>query len=98
MVEELKSKYGKRLRELVIKDSEGDELKFYLVKPNRTVMEAITQKGVEQKIVEMNKVLISNCVVGGDMQAIEDDGSIYIAVISAITELIDEVSSEIKKL
>lgn len=81
------------LREITI-----DNFKFILRTPSRTVIDLVAQHGNDKKVIEANKVLISNCVLGGDIDEMENDGSIYTELLSEIRNLLTKRKATVKKL
>tara|TARA_Y100001963_G_C6465629_1_gene302174 strand:- start:51 stop:383 length:333 start_codon:yes stop_codon:yes gene_type:complete len=97
VINQLKAKHGKSLTQATV-IVEGEEYNYILKKPNRNVMEAIGKPAAENDIAKVNKIFIANCVVAGDMSALEDDGAVYAEVLKLITELTSKVESSLKKL
>jgi hypothetical protein len=97
LVLELKAKYSeKRLRRLKIKTAEGDILEFIIRKPTRSVIEAVGNcKG---DATAANKILIANCVLAGDGDALENDGDVYGDVMKGVGSLMKTQQSTLEKL
>lgn len=89
---------GKRnLRLIEIQDDE-DTVFVYLVKrPTRSVIQAMTTAGAKNNTDGVAKILLG-CILEGDLEVIENDGSMYLAMIENITTLVGGVKGEIKKL
>lgn len=89
---------GKRnLREVSISDDEGTVFVFLVKRPTRSVIQAITNANAKNDINAASKILMA-CVLEGDMDTVENNGAIYLALVENITTLIGGVKSEIKKI
>lgn len=88
----------------VEKDNDGKTIKepvvvnFIIRVPSRTIIEVVGEHGKDGKLIEGNKTLIKNCVIGGDMDAIEQYGSVYTRLIAEISKLMTVRKSIVKKL
>lgn len=94
------AKFGgeRNIREIIITDEEDGLQTAYLVrKPSRSVVQAITAAGQKQDANKATKLLIG-CVLEGDMELIEHDGSVFVELAQRISELMQTTKSEIKKL
>lgn len=92
------AQYGKnRIVDVEIETASGDTARFVLRKPNRNVMEAIGKPAAENNIAKVNQIFIANCVLGGDMESLDQDGDIYAEVLQLITKLTSKVKSKVKK-
>ena len=83
-------------------DKEGSEgeiaARFILKKPTRWIMDAVASSGLKKDVIASNKVLIANCVLGGDMDLLEQDGGIYSALLRDINKQITFYEGDLKKL
>jgi len=100
LIQDWKAKFGPNsLREVTVDlPDEGLEYRFVLRKPGRGVMEAVATAGAKNDIAGSNKILIANCVLGGDMAAIENDAAVYLQVLDEIRQLVGKTESTVKKL
>lgn len=88
---------GRRnLRELTI-ISDGAVFHYLIKKPSRAVMQAVTDAEQRKNIGQVQKLMMG-CVLEGDADAYEHDGSIYIRLLEGISELVDTATADIKKL
>lgn len=78
-------------------EAEAVTYRFVLRKPDRAVLEAIGRHAANKDISNVNKTLMKNCVLGGDMEAIEKDGSVYLNVLEQINLLKSKAQSTVKK-
>ncbi|MBU2923056.1 hypothetical protein KO504_17030 [Winogradskyella psychrotolerans] len=91
------AKYGKhRIIDLEI-EVDGHTYNYVLRKPDRAVLEAMGKHAVAKNVELTNKSLIKNCVLGGDMEALDKDGSVYVEVLEQLQKLKSEAKSTIKK-
>lgn len=95
---EWEAKYGKsRIIDLEVKVSDKETFKFVMRKPDRAVLEAIGKHAAKKDVQAANKVLISNCVLGGDMEALNKDGEVYLEVLEQLNLLKHQAKSTVKK-
>lgn len=85
------------------KNEDGEDVKtktasFIICTPTRTVMDVIAQHGLAKDVAKANKALISNCVLGGDMDAIEQDGGVYTSLLTKLNIKTTDYEASIKKL
>ncbi len=82
------------LREIIVID---DNVEYhYLVKrPTRSVVQAVAKNSNDVNAAA--KIMIG-CILEGDLEAIENNGAIYLSIVEKITSLIGGVKSEIKKI
>ncbi|WP_438710860.1 hypothetical protein ACSTS3_19675 [Aquimarina muelleri] len=71
--------------------------RFVVRKPDRSVLSAIGKHAQQNNVEKVNEVLIKNCVLGGDMEALEKDGEVYLEVLESINLLKSKAKSTIKK-
>lgn len=77
---------------------EGPEAKFVIKTPTRSVMDLTAQHGLNKNVTASNKVLINNCVLGGDMEIMERNGAVYSHLLNEINKLVVIKEVEVKKL
>jgi hypothetical protein len=85
------------LREIIVTDDEGVDFYYLVKRPSRSVIQAITSANGKNDMNGASKILLG-CVLEGDMEALENNGAMYLALVENITTLISGVKSEIKKL
>lgn len=106
-----KAKYGEdKIRESVVTvspaeyDEKGKEIKpeeteTYVIRvPGRSEVEAVGQHGKNNDLAKANAVLIKNCVLHGNLDLIEKDGSVYGSVLGDIAKLLQKKNTVLKKL
>lgn len=71
--------------------------KFVVCKPTRNVLSAIVEYGKKDDVDTVNKLLITNCVLGGDMQHLEDT-KIYLSMLEVLGKLLQPRPAKSKKL
>lgn len=93
--------------ELIVVELEEDNLlpdapvaQFVAIPPTRNVLNAVTKYSQEKEAFKANKVLMKNCILGGDMYLLEneDDNGVYLAVLEQLGELLDKKKATRKKL
>lgn len=95
----LKAKHGKKLSELTVTTSDDETFVFILKKPSRHTIEAVgdIEKDKKGKTSIASKIMIANCVIAGDMEAL-DDGEVYSTVLTEVGKLFTKASAATKKL
>ncbi|MEH0008012.1 MAG: hypothetical protein V6Z82_04760 [Flavobacteriales bacterium] len=94
---EWEARYGtSRIHDIEVQTPEGKNC-FVILKPTRKVMELVAQAG-DRDIATANQAFIANCVLGGDMDAIDYDGQVYLALLEYIGALIQQKQIKVKKL
>lgn len=73
----------------------GDKAKFFIRKPDRTLIDVISKHSAEKDFGRANQVTIKNCVLGGDMEYLASaeeggDDDIFYAVLDAISNLMEK--------
>lgn len=62
--------------------------KFWMVKPDRTTINAVTETG-KTSLSKANDLVLNSCILAGDTDMLEADDDLYYAVIKEIGELYD---------
>lgn len=89
---------GKRnLRIIEIADDDNNVFVYLVKRPTRSIIQAMTSAGAKSNTDGVAKILLG-CILEGDLEAIENDGSMYLALIENITTLVGGTKGEIKKL
>ncbi len=94
------------IREISISIDEDDMsddaevAKFIICAPTRKLQEAINKYAADKNIDAINKLLVTNCVLGGDMQYLSEDGDlgIYLAVLEEVGKLMKKQRVNSKRL
>lgn len=68
-------------------DIDGECARFVVCKPTKNLLPAITEYGKQENIDALNNLLITNCVLGGDMDYLDSDVDVYLAVIEEVGKL-----------
>jgi len=98
-INELKAKYGNVLSQVTIHTK--DKTVEYVIRiPPRSVIDAVASESRPGtvNVNEVSKILISNCVLAGDMDLIERDGNVYSTLLSRIKDEINDYKAEVKNL
>ncbi|SHH75126.1 hypothetical protein [Flavobacterium johnsoniae] len=92
---------GRRnLREISVLTDNNEEFVYLVKKPSRNVLQAIAEesnKGDKKNITVIQKFMLG-CVLEGDKEAYEHDGSIYTDLLKQMSNLVKTKRSEIKKI
>ena len=92
-----RAKHGKRLRYLKVITPDGDS-EFIIKKPSRATSSAV-RDALDKKDENLaQNIMISNCVVLGDLADIEEDAVVFTKVTTFITSMVQEAELEAKKL
>lgn len=104
-IEEWKNKYKGMVSLLEVEMNDEDDIsddipiaRFIVRRPSRNTMDAVGELGVKREITKANKALITNCVLGGDMEVLDSDGSVYAAVIDSLERMMTVRKRSLKKL
>jgi hypothetical protein len=98
VLQDWKARHGDRLQELSIETDGGIVARFVVKPPSRTVVDLVGQHGQSKRLVEANKVLTANCILGGDLDLLENDGAVYAAVIEHLGSMLRKKAVTVKKL
>jgi len=89
---------GKRnLREIIITDDDGVQVAYLVKKPNRNVVLAVTAANEKNDTTGATKILIG-CILEGDMELMDNDGSVFLELTENVSKLLSQTKGEIKKL
>lgn len=75
--------------------SEGVTAKFVLAAPDQKTFIAISEN---KNPADANRILLANCVLGGDLDFLEKDGQVFATVLSDCAGLLKRKPSTLKKL
>lgn len=93
-IQDWKARYGDNIN---LVEVEGGA-KFYIKPPGRSAIDLVAEKGTGKQIVEANRVLIANSVLGGDIDVMDNDGAVYGAVLSEVQKLLKKKTTAVKKV
>lgn len=92
---------GRRnLREISVLTDDLEEFVYLVKKPSRNVLQAIAEENEkkDKKNITTIQKLMLGCVLEGDKDAYEHDGSIYTDLLKQMAQLVKTKRSEIKKI
>lgn len=98
ILQDWKARHGDRLQHITVETADGLTAQFVVRPPSRSVVDLVGQHGQSKRIVEANKVLTANCILGGDMELLEADGAVYAAIIEHIGAMMKKRAVSVKKL
>jgi hypothetical protein len=75
-------------------DGTGEKASFIICAPTRNILSAIAHYAQEKKIDKVNDLLITSCVLGGDMKYLDEaegigDTSVYLSVLEEVGKLME---------
>lgn len=98
-IKDWKAKYGENsLTQVTIKGDDGASYDYIIRRPARREMNAMGNHATKNDPSKVNDVLIKNCVLHGDTDVFDQDGSIYLTLVNKITQMMSVRESEVKKL
>lgn len=71
----------------------GAVASFIICKPTRNVLSALTEYAKDKQIDKINDLLVTNCVLGGDMEYLDTevgDTQIYTTVLEELGKLMEK--------
>lgn len=92
---------GRRnLREISVITDDLEEFVYLVKKPSRNVLQAIAEENEkkDKKNITTIQNLMLGCVLEGDKEAYQHDGSIYTDLLKQMSHLVRTKRSEIKKI
>lgn len=93
-IQDWKAKHGENsLRQITVTTEDG-EYNYIIRKPGRSVSEAVAK----DKNDNANKIMLANCLLGGDIFAFEQDAAVYLGVVEQIGVLYKAANVSVKKL
>lgn len=105
MIQDWKAKYGeKSLRQIDVPDEEGEDEQetilgsFVVRTPSRSAYDSIMEKQQKSDYVGVVKALVTNCVLGGDLEAMEQDSRLYSCLGEELSKLLQSRKAVVKKL
>lgn len=98
-IEEHAAKVGgkQNLREIFINTDDDVKYAYLVRKPSRSVMQALAS-AEERKDTNKGFKLLLGCVLEGDEDLIDNDGSVFLTLTEQISDLVSKSKVEIKKL
>lgn len=71
----------------------GAVASFVICPPTRNILSAIAHYGQEKNIDKVNELLIQNCVLGGDMEYLDEqkgDTAVFLSVLDEVGKLMEK--------
>lgn len=107
-IDAFKAKYPRVVREVSVypsdveKDENGNPTEepvcFLIKKPSQNFIRLIQSKEYRGDEGKTADAAIKNCVLAGDMEMLENDGSVYIGLVEQLMALIQSSKVELKKV
>ena len=80
-------------------ESEEDDPCYFLVKkPSKALLTMLGSKEYKDDSEKANNALISNCVLAGDMEMLENDSSVFTGLIEKLINLSNVTKVQLKKV
>lgn len=99
MIQEWKAKYGENmLTKIEIEDDEGRMYPFIVRAHDRSTTDAVVRHGAAKDYTAANKVVLSNLILAGDVEAIQRDGELYKTLLHEIQKTARVFTAKSKKL
>ncbi|MCI2229584.1 hypothetical protein MC378_10430 [Polaribacter sp. MSW13] len=74
-------------------DGKDKTASFVICPPTRNILSAISHYGADKNIDKVNDLLIQNCVLGGDMQYLDEatgDTAVFLSVLDEVGKLMEK--------
>ena len=100
-VEAAKAKYSSKCLKIleVFPDDDTEEPNQYLIKkPSPSLVYLLSSKEFENNIEKSSSAMISNCVLAGDAELLENDASVFTELVEQIGSLTKSARSSLKKV
>jgi len=100
-IEAAKAKYGSKclkISEIFPNEDDEEPVRFLLKKPSKNLIYLLGSKEYENDVQKSSKAMISNCVLAGDAQLLENDASVYTELVSQIGGMAKAAKSSLKKV
>ena len=100
-VETAKAKYGAKCLKIleVFSDEDSEELSLFLIKkPSPSLVYLLSSKEFENNIEKSSNAMISNCVLAGDSELLNNDASVFTELVEKIGSLTKSARSSLKKV
>ena len=103
-IEAYKAKYPNVIGEVTLvpskfDESEEDDPCYFLVKkPSKALLTMLGSKEYKDDSEKANNALISNCVLAGDMEMLENDSSVFTGLIDKLINLSNVTKVQLKKV
>lgn len=99
-VEAAKAKYGDKCLKIaeIFPDEDSAAVPFLLKKPSKNLIYLLGSKEYENDVEKSSKAMISNCVLAGDNNLLENDASVYTELVTLIGSMTKAARSSLKKV
>lgn len=71
---------------------------FIAKKPDRNTLYAVAKYAADKDFKRANDSMVKNCIIDGDMELLESNTDIFMAVVAKLGELVGEAEATVKKL
>jgi hypothetical protein len=100
-VEAAKAKYGAKCLKIleVYPDEDTEQPSLFLIKkPSPSLVYLLSSKEFDNNIEKSSNAMISNCVLAGDQELLNNDASVFTELVEKIGSLTKSARSSLKKV
>lgn len=100
LIEETVAKHGgskKRFKHIAV-TSDEETYEYLLKKMNRNVAEAVATAEAQKDYTAINNIMLKNCVLLGDMEAIDEDIDLFEQVMNELQKLKTKYTVKVKNV
>jgi len=100
-VEAAKAKYGANCLKIleVFPDEDAEKpVEFLIKKPSPALVYLLSSKEMENNIEKSSSAMVSNCVIAGDSDLLNNDASVFTEIVEKIGSLTKSARSSLKKV
>lgn len=100
-VEAAKARYGSKCLKIleVFPDEDSEKpVEFLIKKPSPSLVYLLSSKEFENNIEKSSNAMITNCVLAGDAELLENDASVFTEIVERIGSLTKTATSKLKKV
>jgi len=94
----LKYPYGLKVLEIYPDEEAKEPIKFLVKKPGKSLVYLLSSKEYDRNIQASSEAMIANCVLAGDMDAVENDGAVYSELIQQLSKMMNTARSALKNV
>lgn len=101
IVQASKAKYGAKCLKIleVFPDEDTEEPSLFLIKkPSPSLVYLLSSKEFENNVEKSSNAMISNCVLAGDEDLLNNDASVFTELVEKIGSLTKSARSNLKKV
>lgn len=99
-VEAAKAQFGAKCLKIleVFPDEDSEPVEFLIKKPSPSLVYLLSSKEMENNIEKSSSAMITNCVIAGDEDLLNNDASVFTELVEKIGSLTKSARSSLKKV